>query len=173
VIPLIVMLRRDLTKEKFGRLQPLHPTRHNDKHLFWLCRCDCGNLIESIVTNLCRGNTKSCGCLRKDVSKAINLKHGCARQNAITVEYRAYRAAWARCNNPKTINYSRYGGIGVQFKLPSFPEFLAHIGPKPFPHRKFSLDRIRSEGHYEIGNIRWASTHEQRINRRRKITLRG
>jgi len=28
------------------------------------------------------------------------------------------------------------------------------------------LDRINNDGHYEPGNVRWATTHEQMLNRR-------
>ena len=33
----------------------------------WLCRCDCGKEVEVIGRSLTNGNTKSCGCYRKEV----------------------------------------------------------------------------------------------------------
>lgn len=32
---------------------------------FWRCRCDCGNETVVLADNLKRGNTKSCGCLKR------------------------------------------------------------------------------------------------------------
>ena len=35
--------KRDLSKEKFGRLQPLYPTeKRKNKSIVWVCQCDCG-----------------------------------------------------------------------------------------------------------------------------------
>ena len=156
----------DLTGKTFNRLTAMWPIcSPRRKEIMWLWCCSCGNLILSMISNVKRNNTKSCGCLRREISGAKNRTHGCSGQN-MTPEYRAYRSAWARCNNPNVKAYPRYGGRGVQFKFSSFEEFLAHVGPKPFP--KHSLDRIDPYGNYEAGNVRWADGHTQRINRRKQ-----
>jgi hypothetical protein len=82
-----------------------------------------------------------------------------------TPEYRAYMNAKTRCENPNdTKRWNLYGGRGIKFKFKSIEEFLNHVGPKPTPQHM--LDRIDSNGHYEIGNVRWATVHEQMLNRR-------
>lgn len=88
-------------------------------------------------------------------------------------EYSTYLAAKKRCNNPKDTAYVRYGGRGIEFRFESFEEFFAAIGPKPSP--KHSIDRINNDGHYEAGNVRWATDNEQRMNTRRTrfLTLHG
>jgi len=55
----------------------------------------------------------------------------------------------------------------------SFEAFLADVGPKPSPAH--SLDRIDVNGHYEPGNVRWATWGVQVANRRssRFIEWRG
>lgn len=70
-----------------------------------------------------------------------------------------------RCNNPKSQMYSHYGARGIKCTIPSFDDFYAHLGPRPSP--KYSVDRIDVNGHYAIGNIRWATRHEQATNTRR------
>jgi hypothetical protein len=56
--------RRDLTGQKFGRLTALAPAAGNR----WTVSCECGNPNPKPVrtAGLLSGNTKSCGCLRKE-----------------------------------------------------------------------------------------------------------
>lgn len=35
---------------------------------YWKCQCDCGNVVEVPYTSLVRGNSHSCGCLRRSLS---------------------------------------------------------------------------------------------------------
>jgi hypothetical protein len=62
---------KDITGRRFGRLYVIEYVG-NDKHnnALWLCKCDCGN--EIIVRGVClrRGGTRSCGCLRNELSLA-------------------------------------------------------------------------------------------------------
>lgn len=80
-------------------------------------------------------------------------------------EQMAFRNALIRCTNPARPEYADYGGRGIKFKFRSFHQFFQHIGPKPSPAH--TLDRIDNNGHYEIGNVRWATVSEQLVNRRR------
>lgn len=50
----------------------------------------------------------------------------------------------------------------VEFRFASFEEFYALLGPRPEGH---TLDRIDPLGHYEAGNVRWATMAEQTANR--------
>ena len=62
---------RDLSKEKFGRLQPLYPTdKRKNKSIVWMCRCDCGTEKEIPAYVMTGGKVKSCGCLKKESDKA-------------------------------------------------------------------------------------------------------
>ena len=61
----------DLTGKRFGRLVVLkkqtegeHGTRNR-----WICKCDCGNVIDVAQTSLISGRQNSCGCLQKEYSK--------------------------------------------------------------------------------------------------------
>jgi hypothetical protein len=59
----------NLKGKKFGRLEALYPLdeRSKDGKVIWMCRCDCGNTIPVTGVYLTTGETKSCGCLKKDL----------------------------------------------------------------------------------------------------------
>jgi hypothetical protein len=79
--------------------------------------------------------------------------------------YVSYTQARQRCTNKKNEHWKGYGGRGIEFRFSSFFEFLAVVGLRP---KGKTLDRINvnGNGHYEPGNIRWATPLEQRHNRR-------
>lgn len=62
---------KDLTGMVFGRVNVIGRAdkRAKDKCLLWMCRCECGNTFMTRGQSLTTGNTKSCGCLRRELSK--------------------------------------------------------------------------------------------------------
>jgi len=65
--------RTDLTGMRFGRLVAVEYKYTNDKRQpVWLFRCDCGN--EKIISssNVRWGGVRSCGCLHRERTAAIN-----------------------------------------------------------------------------------------------------
>lgn len=150
-----------LTGQSFGRLLVIAFDRmdgHNGAR--WLCLCKCGNTVSVVSAQLSFGSTKSCGCLSRDLLASYRTKHG---KNG-TPEYAAYRQARTRCQNVNGHAYKNYGGRGIEFRFESFEQFYAELGDRPSP--KHSLDRIDVNGHYEPGNVRWATAIEQSTNRR-------
>ncbi len=129
----------------------------------WLCKCKCGTVKHVRASRLLQGTSQSCGCDRH------RNKHHLSQ----SPEYRAFHKAKQRCTNPETVRFNDWGGRGIEFRFSSFEEFLNHLGNKPTP--RHSLDRIDNDGHYEIGNVRWASASEQSRNRndRRMLSAFG
>ena len=65
---------KDLSNQKFGKLTALKTEKSEKNNRIWLCQCECGKLVEVRANSLLSGNTKSCGCLKKEVNaeKGIN-----------------------------------------------------------------------------------------------------
>lgn len=64
----------ELRGKTFGRLKAIERVKGGA----WKCLCSCGNEHIVLGSNLITGNTKSCGCLRRDRMPAVgsnNIKH--------------------------------------------------------------------------------------------------
>ena len=59
---------KDLTGQRFNRLIVIDCAGKLDgRRYFWNCVCDCGNTKVILGSSLTSGNTRSCGCLAKEV----------------------------------------------------------------------------------------------------------
>lgn len=64
----------DLTGQRFGMLTVLHRSEKPHSCVYWMCRCDCGAIVEVSGNNLKRGHHVSCGCRR--VKPYVGKKYG-------------------------------------------------------------------------------------------------
>ena len=126
-----------------------------------LCKCGCGK-----ETPLAK-RTRSHMGHRKGFPVPYIQGHNTARGRYATnrsPEYTAYANAKQRCTNENRVGYYLWGGRGILFKFKNFEEFFAELGPRP--SSKYTVDRRNNNGHYEVGNVRWATRKQQIENRR-------
>lgn len=161
--------RLDITNEIYGRLTALYPDK--DRKRNWICSCQCGNKKSVALSNLRNGNTKSCGCIAKEVLTKRNKEISYVKTHGLsqTKEYMAWQSMLSRCLSPDTTEYKNYGARGITVHQPwieSFEVFLNDMGQAPCS--KASLDRIDNEGNYEPGNVRWVKNQSiQKVNQRK------
>lgn len=141
----------DLTGVQYGKLTIKGQIGQNKwGQNRWAFVCDCGKTGVITGSQLKRPNgTKSCGCLRREVTTAKNLTHG----KTGTVGYALWESAKRRAKKQ-----------GVEFNIHpndiTVPEFCPLLGVKLFSSKKRlnpetspSLDRINPKLGYVTGNI--------------------
>jgi hypothetical protein len=155
--------KRDLVGKRYERLTVIRESGRYRKQVLWECRCDCGAVIHTTSNHLNRGNTKSCGCLKRELLGNRRRTHGLCR----SPEYVSWCAMKHRCNNPENQDWEHYGGRGIKVCKrweKSFRSFLADMGPQP-PGQN-TIERVNSDKDYKPSNCRWASQKEQTRNKR-------
>lgn len=153
----------DLTGQTFGHLTVLRRAPDAGRHVKWVCQCSCGNTSSTYTNYLLKGLTRSCGHLRAEVKTVHGHK---TRSEKASPTYYSWKSMKWRCANTAPKDWKYYGGRGIavcERWANSFEAFLADMGERP-PGK--TLDRIDNDKGYEPGNCRWATTSEQRLNRR-------
>ncbi len=167
----------ELAGEKFHRLTVIRRAGNkgsgaNAKSM-WECQCECGNITTVPAHSLKSGNTKSCGCLKIESS----IENGKSRRTHGMKQTQAW-VCWMsinqRCHNKNRKDFSSYGGRGINIceRWSKFENFIEDMGHPP---DGMSIDRKDTNGNYEPGNCRWATSTEQGRNKRnnRNISIEG
>jgi hypothetical protein len=155
-----------IANQVFGRLTAVRRVGSDkQKNALWLCACECGRTAKVIATHLRNGNTKSCGCLVKDLGTKraqdgilSNLQHGHSKGGK-SPTYTSWQNALARCTNPNRKDFKWYGGKGVRMckRWLSFSNFYHDMHRKP---DGAVLGRKSDTGDYCPKNCRWESHSE-------------
>lgn len=157
----------DLTGQKFGRLLVLERAGTDKrKNATWRCLCDCGNETIKSSVYLRNGDTKSCGCLHKEVVSDMKSTHRKSKSRL----YKVWAGIKNRCSNPKASNYKYYGGKGITMcsewarSFDAFYKWAFQNGYDETAHaQECTIDRINVSEGYSPENCRFA-THKEQCN---------
>ena len=69
---------KDYTGQQFGRLTLLRFSHRRKRTTYWFVRCNCGAEKTVSIRSLQSGNTRSCGCLAREMSRSRCLRDGFA-----------------------------------------------------------------------------------------------
>lgn len=160
---------KDRTGQVSGYLTVIGYAGHADDDIKklqsrWWCKCICGTIKIVQSSNIANGETKSCGCMRSYGLSVNNQTHGQSNHD----EYHAWDGMRARCTDPNSPSFHRYGGRGIsvcdRWTGPGgFERFFTDLGKRP--SSEHSLGRIDNDGNYEPGNVRWEDRVQQARNK--------
>lgn len=143
----------DLTGQVFGRWIVLNrnPQLHNE----WICECSCDDhTISSIKTHsLINGETKSCGCLNKELMRKRQFKHGMTNTHLY--------GTWGK------IKHSNNGCICDEWRT-DFNEFYKWAIQSGYDEQLMLL-RYDQNKEFSPSNCFWGTNYDK--NRKRKNNL--
>lgn len=156
---------KDIQGNKYGRLTVISFVGTKNKKARWLCKCDCGNIVEVYGVDLRGANTKSCGCLRHQGRQSLH-------HNLIKTRiYGIWTGMKQRCYDINAKQYKDYGGRGIticdEWKNDFMTFYDWSIGNRY--NDTLTIDRINNDGSYCPENCRWTTHKKQMSNTRRNL----
>lgn len=163
---------KDITGQRFGRLVVIGRAGHSkNRRVLWNCQCDCGQRRVVAGVSLRRGDTKSCGCLSREITGDVHRKHGKSR----TPLYTVWKGMMTRCglmgkpNKQEVKNYVNRG-ITVCEEWRVFENFERWALANGYA-KGLELDRRDNDKGYCPENCHFVTDKQNTRNRRRSWKL--
>lgn len=161
----------DITGQRFGRLTVIKKSEKRDSggNVFWVCRCECGNIKDICSRELRRKSSISCGCYNREHNQKTLGQRGYGKTHGKinTKLYRVYRTMITRCCNKNCEKFKNYGERGItictewrkDFQL--FYDWAMSHGYK----EGLTIERIDVNGNYCPENCEWIPSFMQAKNK--------
>ena len=150
--------------EDLGRIYPKSNSKTKQRYGIFLCG-KCHKPHKKPVQSAKDGSTKCTPCAM--------TTHG----NSYHRLYATWLHEVKRCTDKGNDRYKDYGGRGISMStefLLDFKVWLHYVESLDNCYKDtYTLDRIDNDGHYERGNLRWATKQEQVLNSRTFIGSPG
>ena len=132
------------------------------------CRCDCGATKIATRKYLRNGDTRSCGCLRREELERMSQKHGDTGSRL----YGIWKGMRTRATNKNRKQAKDYvlRGIYVCDEWSDYRKFKEWAMANGYADN-LTIDRIDNDGPYAPENCRWITQKEQCRNKRNTHVL--
>lgn len=162
----------DMTGRDIGRLVVVEECGRDARgEALWRCRCECGNEVIVLGSNLRNEHTTSCGCYQRERSAEAHTTHGLCETRLYSIWRGILKRAGVHKGAPeKDKRAYQDRGIGVCDEwliLENFRDWALSHGYSD----DLEIDRRDNDKGYCPDNCRWVSRRENTNNRRNTIRL--
>lgn len=139
---------------------------NSGKRMYVEAKCKCGVIKSYPLRYLKTGNTKSCGCERRDNLLKSKITHHLSKHPL----YSVYQDIQRRCYNENCKSFKDYGGRGIICLWKDVASFI-DWGMANGYKKGLEIDRENNNGNYEESNCRFVTRAIGNTNTRRVIKL--
>lgn len=155
----------DLCGQRFGRLVVVARAENGRNwQVRWNCVCNCGAEVVKPSAYLRHGTSRSCGCLRREVTRSRARTHGDSKHWI----YKRFMEMHKR-----VLHAPEYAHVTI---CAEWDRLTGYEAFKAWAHtsgasQDLTLDRIDPHGPYSPDNCRWATWKVQQNNKRSTLRL--
>lgn len=152
---------KDYSHLKVGRLQAISREENSSK---WLFQCECGNQIYLLPYQVQSGNTKSCGCLHKELmSNKFSQNYEDLSGSYWNKLKESAKTRKIEFDITKKYIWDLFIQQDKLCKLTGIPLILIKKYHIDYNQQNASLDRINSFKGYTEGNVQWVDKNINQI----------
>lgn len=162
----------DMTGRPIGRLLVIEECGRDSRgEALWRCRCECGNEITVLGSNLRSEHTTSCGCYKRERAAEDHTTHGMSKTHLYYVWANMLQRAGVHKGATEEVKRAYQDrGITVCDEWIVFENFQDWALSHGYSD-DLEIDRIDNDKGYCPENCRWVTPKENVNNRRNTIRL--
>jgi hypothetical protein len=145
---------RDLLGTRVGRLTVIEPAGSRNGRAVWRCKCDCGVETLKSSKHLISGNSRSCGCYRSDVVKALRASEAASFESRLQANISTGCLEWTGSRDRQGYGTVRTGGKDYKAHRVAYERACGTIPPGVFVCHKCDNPPCCNPDHLFLGDAK-------------------